>query len=148
MLRLKAAARQNGAAAPIDMTPMVDMVFLLLIFFLLTSMALTQPVLDLNLPRATQSESMAENEGLQIVIRKDGQIEIDHEAVPAREIERVLEKKLAAMPGKKVVLSADEKAPFGLFVQVLDSLQGLNHNNLAILTPTLTNESSTRKERP
>jgi len=138
MLRLKQAARQSGSsagsAASMNMTPMVDMVFLLLIFFLLTSMALSPPILNLDLPSAAHADTESEGEHIEIVIRKGGEIEIDQETVPGNQWEGVLKKRLATTPETKVLLSADKAAPFGLFVEVLDTLHGLNHPHLAILT--------------
>ncbi|MFQ5596674.1 MAG: ExbD/TolR family protein [Nitrospiria bacterium] len=134
MLRLKTTTRKSGSAPSINMTPMVDVVFLLLIFFLLTSMAISSPVLDLHLPKAAHAENDAERAGLQIVIRKGGQVEIDRETVGLVHLERTLETKLAARPETRVLLSAAEKAPFGVFVRVIDTLQGLNHKHLAIVT--------------
>jgi len=134
MLRLKSSWHQAGSAPSINMTPMVDMVFLLLIFFLLTSMAITQPLLNLTLPKASHAEKSSGGEGLQILIRKSGNVEVDQEPIAIDHLETRLKQKVTGNREKKIFLSADENAPFGLFVQVLDILQGLKLNKLSILT--------------
>ncbi len=134
MLRLKSTARQSGPTPSIDMTPMVDMVFLLLIFFLLTSMAITQPVLNLTLPKASHSEKSGGGEGIRLVIRKWGTVEVDQEPIAINGLDARLKQKVADNNEKKIFLSADENAPFGLFVQVLDILHDLKLNKLSILT--------------
>ncbi len=137
MLRLKLSIRQGASAPSINMTPMVDMVFLLLIFFLLTSMAMRPPVLDLSLPQADHAEKNLGREDLQIVIHKAGQIEINRKPVRRSQLQAELKAQLAAQPEKKVVLSADAQAPFGVFVSVIDTLHALNHHNLAIASQSL-----------
>lgn len=120
----------------INLTPMLDVVFLLLIFFLLTSIAVTQPVLNLSLPTAVHAEKGEEGDAVQVVIRKGGSIEIDQETIALKALETTLQQKVGDHPEKKIVISADREAPFGLFVRLLDTAQGLNLKNMAILTRT------------
>lgn len=134
MLRLKSALRKTASDAMINMMPMIDMVFLLLIFFLLTSIVVTQPVLDLSLPRASHSEAMEGEKSIQLVIRKGGQIEIDHETVRLEALEGILKAKIPGVTKRKLLITADREAPFGIFVQVLDRVQGLGLKDLGILT--------------
>lgn len=136
MLRLKSAPRQSGSEAMINMMPMIDVVFLLLIFFLLTSVVVTQPVLDLSLPRATHSEPMKKGQVIQILIRREGQIEIDKKIIRLDALERFFKTKIQSGEHPKLLMTADQKAPFGIVVQILDLLQGLGLRDIAISTRT------------
>jgi len=122
------------------MMPMIDMVFLLLIFFLLTSIVAHEDVLDISLPKATRSEAPAEDGVLQIVIRKGGQVELEHLPVSLEDMADILKSELhseaAGGRRRKLLLRADREVSFGRFVQVLDRLQGLDVDDLAILTET------------
>ena len=81
MLRLKSSRTDAGSTPFIDMTPMIDMVFQLLIFFLLTSIFAAQPALDLTLPSAEHAKEEAREESVHLFIQKEGTIFIDEEEI-------------------------------------------------------------------
>lgn len=114
--------------------PMLDVVFLILIFFLLTSIVATKPVLNLDLPRAEHAEMSGRKTQHHLVIQKNGQMTLDEQSVSPAELEGRLNQMRAVSPEKKLLVSADKAAPFGVFVQVLDLAQKLNLANLEILT--------------
>lgn len=134
MLRLRSSRAATGSPPSIDMTPMIDMVFQLLIFFLLTSIFASRPVLDLVLPEAEHAKTGGEREAVHLFIDREGRLFVDQETVPKEALRAVLEKKLEGAPEKTILLSADQSAPFRLFVHVLDVTQGLGLHDLAIVT--------------
>jgi len=134
MLRLKSSQTEAHSTPSIDMTPMIDMVFQLLIFFLLTSIFACQPVLEVALPEAEHAKSADAREKVHLFIDREGALFVDQAAVPKEALRAVLKEKLEGGPKKTLLLSADQSAPFRLFVHVLDVTQGLGLQDLAIVT--------------
>lgn len=101
-----------------NMAPLIDVVFLLLIFFLLTSVTLGQGI-DVRFPQG-QAEEVAEVRELVVKIGQDNVIRVDGGIVEASSLFRELESKLRGRVKKNVVIEADKKSRYGLFAHVLD----------------------------
>ncbi len=134
MLRIKTTHLTTESSPGINLTPMLDVVFLILIFFLLTSVISVKPVLDLNLPQAGSARSVPDKQELQIVIYKNGNLELEGETVSLSNLEKRLRENTTQAPGKSLRVSADEAAPFGKFIKVLDIVQKLKLDHLEIVT--------------
>lgn len=141
MLKIKSSQTMNRSGPSIDMTPMIDMVFQLLIFFLLTSIFAAQPVLDLTLPAAEHARDKEENKKFHLYLNKGGKIFIDQEEVSVEDLSKALKEKMEAAGEKALLLSADEEVPFRSIVRVLDVVKGLEILNLAIVTRPIKGES-------
>ncbi len=105
----------------INMTPMIDCVFLLLIFFLAaTTFASEEVELDLRLPQAKSGQAGKGDKPMVVNLLADSSIRVDGRAVTLE----ALKQKLAAAgqrnPEQTVLVRGDEKAQFGIGVQVLD----------------------------
>ncbi len=100
----------------IDLTPLIDCLFMLIIFFVLT-MSFSQPVLEILLPEANSAESANNRNEILINIKKDGSLWFD-EKNPATL--NALSQKLDAEPEKMLNIYMDKNAPFLYFVEVLD----------------------------
>ena len=109
-------------AAGIDLTPMVDVVFLLLIFFLAaTTFANEEVALDLRLPQAKSGQSGKHDKPLVVNVLADGRLHVDGREVT---FEALRQKLIAAgerNAEQAVLVRGDEQAQFGLGVQVLDA---------------------------
>ncbi len=101
-----------------DLTPLIDMVFLLLIFFLLTSF-LTRPSIPVALPETETAEVHAQP-GLSLVIKKDGQILLNGLSVSEEKLLRALMRSYSLGEKREVVIMADKEVPFGRVVEVMD----------------------------
>ena len=100
------------------MSSMTDIVFLLLIFFMLTSPAITPEALDLILPKAKGKTTTVQN--VAVSITKDLQIYIDKERVSTSALEQKLKSKLSGVEDPTIILRADEGVPIERAVQVMD----------------------------
>lgn len=116
----------------IDLTPMLDVVFLLLIFFLLTS-AFSRPMLPLNLPEAKSAE-MSNEPPVAISIKIDGSIYVNNQSVAANELYDVLSKMYHGSHRKDLNLMSDKGVPFGKVVEVLDIAKQSGAENIAVVT--------------
>ncbi|MCM8783555.1 MAG: biopolymer transporter ExbD [Candidatus Omnitrophica bacterium] len=117
----------------IDITPLVDVVFQLLIFFLITSsFVVTQTGIKINLPKAITSEALQE-ETVVILINKNDLIFLNEKAVTIKELGNYLED----LPRKKaIVLKADKKSSLGKIVEIWDLCRekGIDKLNIATVT--------------
>lgn len=110
--------RPKRPSHTIDMAPLIDVVFLLLIFFMLTS-SFTSPSLPLNLPGAS-AEGSEPREALTVSVAEDGAIAIDGEVVSLDAFEETLQTRLAAFPDKSVNFRGDRTIDYGIFVDLMD----------------------------
>lgn len=110
----------------INITSLIDVVLLLLIFFMLTTSFVEQPGMKLDLPE-TQSSTGEKPEGLEIVVQADGNINLNGESVSLEELPDKLEEKLGQSKDKSLLLRADKEVPHGTVVQIMDiaKLKGL-----------------------
>ena len=114
----------------IDIAPLIDVVFLLLIFFMLTSSFIFQPGIKVNLPRAITSEMLSEENAV-VNITAENLIYYNHKLVTLKELTAVLKKIASArLP---VLIKADRKASLGRIVEVWDICrqEGVSQVNIA-----------------
>src|SRR5690606_37839958 len=109
---------RNRVSADFSMSSMTDIVFLLLVFFLLTSPAITPNALDLILPKAKGKTSNVEKASVSIT--KEGNYYVGQERVSEYSIESELKKLLAGQEEPTIVLRAEEGVPIEDAVFVMD----------------------------
>lgn len=119
---------RNKVSAEFSMSSMTDIVFLLLVFFLLTSPAITPDALDLILPKAKGKTSNVQKASVSIT--KDGAYYVDKERVSEYNIEDELKKALAGQEEPTVILRAEEGVPIEDAVFVMDIA---NRNNFKVV---------------
>ena len=134
--------RQRRKPVRVDMSPLIDCIFQLLIFFMLSSTFLT-PKIQLNLPSASEKASSQAEDFVMVTIQKEGVVFANQEEVgtvsadqddPAWErLEGKLKELLAKSKKKVVTLRCDKESPHGLFVKALDIAKscGAVHVNVA-----------------
>ncbi|NJY63173.1 biopolymer transporter ExbD [Salinimicrobium sp. CDJ15-81-2] len=109
---------RNKISPEFSMSSMTDIVFLLLIFFMLTSPAITPEALDLILPKAKGKTTNKQN--VAVSITKDLQIYIDKERVSSSSLEARLKETLAGVEDPTIILRAEEGVPIEKAVNVMD----------------------------
>lgn len=109
---------RNKVSAEFSMSSMTDIVFLLLVFFLLTSPAITPDALDLILPKAKGKTSNIQKASVSIT--KEGAYYVDKERVSEYSIETELKKVLAGQDEPTIILRAEEGVPIEDAVFVMD----------------------------
>ncbi len=117
--------RNNQAAAAedeaqIDLTPMLDVVFIMLIFFIVTASFIKEAGVEVNRPQASTSEP-AENVNILIAITANDEIWMDNRRVDIRAVRANIERLHAENPKGAVVIQADNKSTTEVVVAVLDS---------------------------
>ena len=120
--------------ANIDIAPLMDMMFVLLIFFVVTSTFTRETGVEVSKPQA-QTASQMEKENILIAITRDGTIHMDERQVDLASLVDVLKGILAKNPDMEVVLIADKDAITGKLVSVIDActLAGVKKVSIAAL---------------
>lgn len=109
---------RNKVTPEFNMSSMTDIVFLLLIFFMLTSTMVTTNALDINLPKAKGKTE--NNQNVSVSINKDLEYFIDKEPIAEEALEGRLIELLAGQEGKAIVLRAETGVPIEKAVSVMD----------------------------
>jgi biopolymer transport protein ExbD len=122
---------QEVTAASVNLTPLIDMVFILLIFFLVTASFTKESGIDVNRPTA-QTAIRQERGNLIVAIRKNGEIWIDNQMVDLRSVRAFVERLQAQNPEGTVIIMADKDARTGATVDVLDQVRLAGVSNVAI----------------
>tara|TARA_R100001244_G_scaffold6394_2_gene7591 strand:+ start:7575 stop:7979 length:405 start_codon:yes stop_codon:yes gene_type:complete len=110
---------QQDEDTGIDLTPMLDVVFIMLIFFIVTSSFIKEAGVDVQRPQA-ETASPQDKGNILIAITADGQVWMDKKVVDVRSVRAHVERMRVDQPEGAVVVQADQDARTGLVVQVMD----------------------------
>ena len=133
--------RRKRSTVGLNMTPLIDMVFLLLIFFILSSHFISERGFKIKLPKAVHAQSQ-KNENVVIFVRANGEIIIDNKKVVITELQAKLGNCLKKSDSKTVVIKADEDVNLKLAVHIMDIAKAANAGGLVISTQVNDNENS------
>ena len=115
----------------LDMTPLVNVFFLLLIFFIFTSSFIFQPGITVNLPKAVTSE-IVQQENAVIIITKDNRVYLDDREISHDELASKLDMIAKAKVG--LLIKADSRASHGKIVEVWDMCRNQGVSQVSIAT--------------
>jgi biopolymer transport protein TolR len=113
--------RRRSALSEINVTPLVDVMLVLLIIFMITAPALLQE-LTVSLPKSTVGQAEVA-EGVVITLTQDGMVEIDREKVPYADLRPRLAAALALKGDRPIFLRADEQIPYGKVVAAVGQIK-------------------------
>jgi len=129
--------RQKKQEVTVNMTPLIDVVFLLLIFFMVSTTFTRQTQIKLDLPKASVEPLETNNETLEISIDKEGRYFVDGKSLVNTSID-TLKKAIApiliANKNVSVILSADANTPYQSVVTAMDATSQLGVTNLKMAT--------------
>lgn len=114
-----ARRRSLRDAAPVDIAPLMDMVFILLIFFIVTSTFTRETGVDVSKPKASSAQDLA-RESILVGISRQGTVHINETQVSISSLRTILKQMVAEAPDRPVIIVADREAPSGRVVDVLD----------------------------
>jgi biopolymer transport protein ExbD len=119
---------------PLNLTPLIDVVFQLLIFFMVTAVFAITPGLDIKLPEAEESEA-PEKENLFVVVDEDGNMKLNHKTVTFVNLKNELTKKRRELDNTTVlIIQGDEMSFHGQVVKVMDVARQVGIIDLVIAT--------------
>ncbi len=127
------SSRRARARGEVNLTPMIDIIFNLLVFFLIIAVV-SQRGMAITLPKADTAEARSDAP-LEIMVTREGTILFDGKPVAEHQLEALLRAERARAEGDQsavVTLKADEAAPFGRFILVMDTARKVGLTNLVI----------------
>ncbi len=130
-MRFKGRMELEYGLKQIDIAPLIDIVFQLLIFFMLTSSFIMQPGIKVNLPKAVTSE-VVKFENIEILITGENVTYLNGRVVTMQELETLL--KQAAKREQTILIKADKRASLGRVVEIWDLARDLGISQINIAT--------------
>jgi biopolymer transport protein ExbD len=122
---------EDEEGAEVNLTPMLDVVFIMLIFFIVTASFIKEPGVLIRRPEAATAE-LKQRANILIALTKNGEVWIQKRKVDVRSVRPVVERMLAENPLGSVVIQADEGSKHGLFVEVMDQTRQAGARTIAI----------------
>ena len=132
-MRRRAKRSSSEQNADIDMTPMLDIVFIMLIFFIVTTSFVKESGIDVNRPSASTGESKAQA-NIIVGIRANGDVWIDKRLVDFRAVRANVARLHMENPLGSVIIAADKDTKTQALVQVIDQIRLAGIMNPAIAT--------------
>jgi biopolymer transport protein ExbD len=144
-MNLRGARSRRGQDATIDITPLIDIVFILLVFFLLTSSVSQQNsdgtrdnAIPLDLPEAFAGAEEVQGDPLTLTVTKDGRIELQGGGdLEGASIEEKLQNLYKRDPNAQILMRGDKGASYGRIIELLDGVKqvGFKRVDLIITKP-------------
>lgn len=125
--------RRRSSQMP-NLTPLIDIVFLLLVFFMLTSHFVQEQTLNIDLPVADSGEVVTEDNQLEVLLDAEGHFLIDDHFVEADDLEAVLAQHLSEREDRVVRVRGDRDAQLGKAVTALDAARKAGASAVDIVT--------------
>ncbi|WP_415891105.1 ExbD/TolR family protein [Neptuniibacter sp. SY11_33] len=126
-MRQRVNLTQQQDDAEINMTPMLDVVFIMLIFFIVSTSFVREAGIDVNRPTAQTSDSQSKT-AVMVAISANNEIWVDRKPVDVRMVRPAIERLKSEQSEINVVIQADEQATTGQLVKVIDQLRLANVN--------------------
>ena len=127
--------RTQTSIADINITPLVDVVLVLLIIFMVTA-AVMQSGIDVSVPK-TRTVKEITQERLVITINKDQRVFLANDSININEIGPKIRQKIRDPRNQSIFIRADENVPFGAFATVMDAVKSAGITNVSIVTQPL-----------
>ena len=126
--------RRNTESPRVDLTPMVDVVFLLLIFFMISTTFIETPGLTINLPKSSAQQVKNTPKELRVYLRADGSIFLEQQPTDIDSLIVKLQAYGNNAAETTLLLMADKDVKHGNVVQIMDSAKAAGFIKLAIAT--------------
>jgi biopolymer transport protein TolR len=124
--------RTQSSLADINVTPLVDVVLVLLIIFMVTAPVL-QSGIEVSVPKTKTVKEITE-ERLVITIDKEQKVFLGNDPVNINEIGQRIRSKVRDPEGQAIYIRSDENVPFGAFATVMDAVKQAGFGNVSIVT--------------
>ncbi len=133
-MRFRQAAQQDP---DINLTPLIDVVFLLLIFFMVSTTFTRESEITVDLPESTVSQMEREDEPLEIIIDAQGRYFVNQKPVINKKLETLigaLRKEMEASGNTALVINADAQTPHQFVITAMDAARHLGIEKLSLAT--------------
>ncbi len=125
--------RRLKANNTVDLTPLIDVVFQLVIFFMVSSVFKTAPGIPLDLPSSSSSEAVTVSE-LRIKVLGEDQIFVNFTSSTLGNLEQTIAKELSTKEYKQAILEANQDLPYRVIMGVMDALRNNNITDVGLIS--------------
>jgi biopolymer transport protein TolR len=125
--------KRRGLVSEINVTPMVDVMLVLLIIFMVTAPMMTQG-LEVDLPETTARSLAQEDEPIVITLDKEGKIIVGKLEVVKALLRQELRKEYIKNKDQSIFLKADKQVPYGLVVSIMAEIKAAGFDKLGMIT--------------
>ena len=122
MRRFRHVSQGDAASSEINMSPLIDIVFILLIFFVVTTVFIEDPGVEINKPQAHSAEEIQKN-SIFLAVTKNGDIFYGGRSIGVDGVSSLVSSLLVTDPELPVVIQGDEEASHGIIMKVTDAAQ-------------------------
>jgi biopolymer transport protein ExbD len=140
-------ARQRRADARLDLTPLIDIIFQLVLFFMVSTTFVSSAGIDVQLPESNADLILRESRDVNVWVTEDGAVLLDDEPVDFDSLSDEFERRFALEPDVTVIIKADQNVGHGRVVQVMDLARQKGLTNLAIATERLGSDGDSGSEQ-
>jgi biopolymer transport protein ExbD len=128
MGRFRAAAADEENDTVIDMSPLIDCVFILLIFFIVTTVFVEETGVDVNKPQSGGTASDLEKTSILIAITDEDEVIYGKQNIGAKGVGRIVRREFSSNPEIPVIIQGDEDASHGKFAEVYQEVKAVDPN--------------------
>ena len=133
---MASSAGKRGIISEINVTPLVDIMLVLLIIFMLTANLIAKQAIEVELPRASESSTLNPTV-LAVTLTREGALYLNGKATTALELRAAVQAAVAKDPKTQAIIAADKSVSHGRVVWVLDVVKSLGVASFAIqIDPT------------
>lgn len=122
MRRFRGFTQADEQSSEINMSPLIDIVFILLIFFVVTTVFIDDPGVEINKPQASSAEQL-EKESIFLAVTRDGEVYYGGRNVGVEGVTGIVASMLGDDPEMPVIIQGDVDATHGLIMKVTDAAQ-------------------------
>lgn len=119
MGRFRQASDDDGETA-IDISPLIDCVFILLIFFIVTTVFVEETGVEVDKPQSSGSASDLESNSILIAITAEGKVIYGKKTISPKQVDGIVKRETSANPDMPIIIQADSESPHGVFAEVYD----------------------------
>ena len=127
--------KRQEEEAEIDLTPMLDVVFIMLIFFIVTASFVKESGIDVNRPPdVTDQPQDSENKNILFIVTESGDVMLEGRRIDIRSVRANVERLHAENPEAKVIVSAHPKSKTNIFIRISDQAREAGVADISLAT--------------
>jgi len=126
-----ASQEADDEITTINVTPLVDIVLVLLIIFMVTATFIVRETMEVDLPRAANAGETVQGL-ISVVMDKEGRIFLDGSEVGEAELVRKVKEAVSTQPQTRAIVSADQSVSYGHLIHLIDKMKGQGVNQFAL----------------
>ena len=130
----KRIIKKTASQSEINVTPLIDIIFQLVLFFMVSTTFVSAPGIEVDLPRSSSDTVLRDTDDLNVWVNSDGSVYVDEEPVDFRGLKSALSEAARNNPSTLIVIKADKDVGHGRVVAVMDAARSRGLTQLAIAT--------------